>query len=89
MREALGVELKYNEASIEWLDAYINRIRTQLKEEALPGLDAVLGAYVGETIIRTYGGAWAYFDETDQWGIRFDWRWRVPNLQSVQATRGK
>ena len=31
-----------------------------------------LGAYVGEAIIATYGGAWAYFDEVDQWGIRFD-----------------
>ena len=28
--------------------------------------------YVGETIIRTYGGAWADFDQTEQWGVRFD-----------------
>jgi hypothetical protein len=72
LREDLGVELKYDEESIEWLDGYINRIRTQLDKEALPGLAAALGAYVGETIIRTYGGAWAYFDQTEQWGIRFD-----------------
>ena len=72
VREDLGVELKYDEASIEWLDGYINRIRTQLKKEAFLGLATVLGAYVGETIIRTYGGEWTYFEQTKQWGIRFD-----------------
>jgi hypothetical protein len=72
LRDDLGVELKYDEASIEWLDGYINRIRTQLNKEAYLGLATALGAYVGETIIRTYGGAWAYFEQTNQWGIRFD-----------------
>ena len=72
MWEDLGVELKYDEASIEWLDGYINRIRTQLKKEAYLGLATALGAYLGETIIKTYGGGWAYFEQTNQWGIRFD-----------------
>ena len=72
MRDDLGVELKYDEASIEWLDGYINRIRTQLNSDGFVGLALVLGAYVGETIIRNYGGEWAYFDQTEQWGIRFD-----------------
>jgi hypothetical protein len=35
-------------------------VRTQLKEAYL-GLATALGAYVGETIIKTYGGGWAYF----------------------------
>jgi hypothetical protein len=47
LREDLGVELKYDEESIEWLDGYINRIRTQLKKEAYAGLAAALGAYLG------------------------------------------
>jgi len=42
---------------IEWLDGYINRIRTQLKNDSYPGLATALGAYVGETIISTYGGS--------------------------------
>lgn len=72
LREDLGVELKYDEQSVEWLDGYINRIRTQLDKETYPGLATALGAYVGEAIINTYGGAWAYFEQQDQWGIRFD-----------------
>src|SRR6266481_2399022 len=72
LRDDLGVELKYDEESIEWLDGYINRIRTQLKKEAYLGLATALGAYVGETIIKTYGGEWAHFEKLDQWGIRFD-----------------
>lgn len=72
LHEDLGVELKYDEESIEWLDGYINRIRNQLNKQAYAGLAAALGAYLGETIIATYGGAWDYFEELDQWGIRFD-----------------
>ncbi len=72
LHEYLGVELNYDEQSIEWLDGYINRLRTQLKKEAYPDLATALGAYLGETIIRTYGGAWAFFEKLDQWGVGFD-----------------
>jgi len=71
MRE-LGVELNYDKQSIEWLDGYIERIRTELKQESYSGLATALGAYVGETIIAIYGGAWDYFQKLDQWGVRFD-----------------
>ena len=70
LREDLGVELNYDEQSIEWLDGYINRIRTQLDKETYSGLAAALGAYVGETIIAMYGGAWHYFEEPGQWGVQ-------------------
>ena len=88
LREDLGVELKYDEASIEWLDGYINRIRTQLKKEAYLGLAIALGAYVGDVIIKTYGGAWAYFEQTNQWGIRFDDGNGAFPIPKVYTTRG-
>src|SRR6185436_9402070 len=69
LRHDLGVELKYDEQSIEWLDGYLNRIGTQLDKETYPGLAAVLGAYVGETIIATYGGSWHYFEKSGNWGV--------------------
>jgi len=72
MLRDLGVQLRYDEESIEWIDGYINRIRNQLEEEDYPGLAAMLGAYLRETIIATYGGAWDYFERPDQWGIRFE-----------------
>lgn len=71
-RDELGVDLKYDKHSIEWLDGYINRIGPQLQKESVSGLATALGAYLGETIIATYGGAWAYFEQVDQWGIRFE-----------------
>lgn len=71
-RDELGVELKYDKQSIEWLDGFINRVGPELEKESVPGLATVLGAYLGETIIATYGGAWAYFEQFDQWGIRFE-----------------
>lgn len=49
---------------------YIERIRPEIKEDSYSGLATVLGAYVGETIIATYGGTWEYFEAQDQWGIR-------------------
>jgi hypothetical protein len=65
MREELGIELKYDQESIEWLDGYIERIRPELKEDSYSGLATTLGAYVGETIIATYGGSWDYFEKED------------------------
>jgi hypothetical protein len=41
-------------------------------KETYPGLTTVLGAYLGESIIATYGGAWDYFEAQGQWGIRFE-----------------
>lgn len=72
MRDELGVELKYDKESIEWLDGYINRISPQLNQENYVGLASALGAYLGQTIIATYGGAWDYNEKLNQWGIRFD-----------------
>jgi hypothetical protein len=71
-RDELGVKLKYDKESIEWLDGYINRVASELQKESVSGLATALGAYLGETIIATYGGAWSYFEQVDQWGIRLE-----------------
>lgn len=57
MPEVAGIPFEYDEASIEWLDGYINRMRDQLGDE--PGrLSQVLASYIGESIRRKYGGRW-------------------------------
>jgi glutamate dehydrogenase/leucine dehydrogenase len=71
-RAELGVDLNYDNQSIEWLDGYINRVAPQLDNATLAGLATAIGSYLGETIIATYGGAWHYNEHDDQWGIRFD-----------------
>ena len=51
-----GIAFDYGPASVEWIDGYISRIRTTMKE---PGrLSDVLGSYVGEAIRRRDGGRW-------------------------------
>jgi hypothetical protein len=71
-RAELGVDLNYDKPSIEWLDGYINRVAPQLDKETVPGLATAIGAYLGETMIATYGGAWHHAEEHNQWGVRFD-----------------
>ena len=71
-RNELGIDLNYDKPSIEWLDGYINRVASQLNKDTVPGLATAIGAYLGETIIATYGGTWHYNERDDQWGIRFD-----------------
>ena len=65
MRDQLGVELNYDKESVAWLEGYIDRIRPQLTNESYSGLATALGAYLGESIIATYGGSWDYFEEQD------------------------
>jgi hypothetical protein len=57
MPEVAGIPFEYDEASVEWLDGYINRMRDQFGDE--PGrLSQVLASYIGESIRRRYGGRW-------------------------------
>lgn len=57
MPEVAGIAFDYDEASIEWLDGYINRMREEFDGE--PGrLGQVLASYIGESIRRKYGGRW-------------------------------
>lgn len=70
LSEQLGVELKYDRASVEWLDGYIERVRSQLDEEAVDGLTGSVGSFLGECIIANYGGRWRESPE-GTWGVFF------------------
>lgn len=55
----------YNPESVKWLEGYIERIRTSgdfENEETKEKLTGVFGSYLGECVIRCYGGAWARRD---------------------------
>ena len=54
-----GVELDFDESSVEWLDGYIERNRENFDEETVRGLVNVLGSFLGECICRNYGGNWS------------------------------
>jgi hypothetical protein len=61
----------YDEDSVSWLDAYIEHIRKNpWTDEEFNQLVSNLGSYLGETIIRSFGGQWS-FDQRG-WAIRWD-----------------
>jgi hypothetical protein len=70
LSEMLGVNLKYDRASVEWLDGYIERIRPTLDETSVNGLANSIGSFLGECIIANHGGVWREAEGT--WGVYFD-----------------
>ncbi len=60
MKKRLGVEIAFDAKSVEWVDGYINRIRTDFPAEHVEGVIAVIGAYLGECLNRAYHGNWQY-----------------------------
>lgn len=69
-RKELGESLGYDEAGVRWLDGYLGRLRNTPGVPHRDRLIAVFGAFLGECILRCYGGSWDLVD--DQWAVRFD-----------------
>lgn len=70
LADKLGVNLKFDRASVAWMDGYIERLRPNLEESATIGLSNSIGAFLGECIIANHGGEWR---ETEgMWGVYFD-----------------
>jgi hypothetical protein len=67
--ETLGVSLRYDRVSVEWLSGYIERIRPHLDESSVNGLANSVGAFPGECIIANYGGQWR--ESEGNWGVFF------------------
>lgn len=66
----------FDSRSVEWLDGYINRIRTgECSEDEIDQMVSNLGSYLGEAVVAAHGGAWAHDDHG--WHIRFDERNRA------------
>jgi hypothetical protein len=68
--QQLGETVGYDEAGVRWLDGYIQGQHEQGDAAHRDGLVSTLGSFLGECIIRSFGGEWA---ETDgSWCVRFD-----------------
>jgi hypothetical protein len=67
---AKQLNLGFDEASVKWLDGYIERLRLNPTYANSDQLKDNLGCFLGECIRRVYGGEWV----EDQYGlsIRFD-----------------
>lgn len=61
----------YNEESVKWLDAYIEIIRnSKWTEEETNQIVSNLGSFLGEAIIRAFGGEWSLSQRG--WAVRWE-----------------
>ena len=70
LRPVSQMDFGYNLSSVKWLEGYIERLRSsgELEDEAKrKGLSNVLGSFLGECIVRCYGGRWVKQD--GMWGV--------------------
>jgi len=72
MRQVSGFDFGYDAQSVAWLDGYIERqrARADMTQELISGLVNVFGSYLGECVIRCYGGYWE--NEDGHWRVSFD-----------------
>ncbi|XXX75542.1 hypothetical protein WMF30_48620 [Sorangium sp. So ce134] len=81
-RDELGQDVNYDLDGVRWLDGFIQRQHEQGRKELRDRLVSTLGSYLGECVVRTFGGEWA---ETDgSWCVRFDDRNAVFPFAKVQ-----
>lgn len=58
------LEFGYDEASIAWVEGFIDRQRARIGSNEIPStLVSTLGSYLGEAIIANAGGTWHDIDE--------------------------
>ena len=68
----LGERFGYNRESIAWVEGFIERQRSRpdIKPEEIERLISVIGSFLGECIIRHYGGEWR--EDDGSIGVFFD-----------------
>ena len=70
------LNISYDLQGVQFIEKYIEKIKTEMSMQEFESgpLPSMLGSFLGETIIRNYGGAWVYdeqgflcvgFDETN------------------------
>ena len=72
LRPISNMDFGYNWQSVEWLEGYIERLRQsgQLNsEDARQKLSGVFGSFLGECVVRCYGGEW--MEEDGMWAVVF------------------
>lgn len=61
-----GVDFDYSEASVDWLESFVDGLwdpQVTPTEAELDNLTKLMGAYLGEVMIRNVGGTWAWSQE--------------------------
>jgi hypothetical protein len=67
-----SLDFGFNAASIAWVDEFLERqrLRPDLDGNTIDGLVNTIGSFLGESIIRCYGGRWQ--NSSGEWAVYFD-----------------
>nr|WP_294935092.1 hypothetical protein [uncultured Flavobacterium sp.] len=76
------LSLKYNAESVKYLEGFIERVKIEMTEEELKGLINSCSAFLGECIIKNFGGQWVNHD--DEMAIAFDDENKIFPLTKVE-----
>lgn len=66
------LNLEYDEASVNFIENFIERNKQQLGKEQWEGLINSMGAFFGQCIIENYGGRWEFDEEIQSTCVAFD-----------------
>jgi hypothetical protein len=72
LRSLSGNDFGYTRESVDWLEGYIERLRNSGEfdsPEMKTKLMSVFGSFLGECIIRCYGGVWT--QHNGDWAVAF------------------
>jgi hypothetical protein len=88
IKTELDIDLEYDPAAVNTLDAYIEQIRPNYTPESIPpGLVQSIGAFLGACIIATYGGRWAVDADDGDWGVaRPEISGSIPSTRSTNTS---
>lgn len=73
LRPLSDIDFGYTRESVEWVEGYIERLRNsgELDDVEMKNkLTSVLGSFLGECIVRCYGGTWRQHE--GEWCVAFD-----------------
>src|SRR5215813_14733530 len=74
VRSLSGSDVGYTQESVKWLEGYIERLRTSgafESEDTKNKLTSVFGSFLGECVVRCYGGTWKLHEEAGVWCVAF------------------
>ena len=73
LRPLSGIDFGYTQESVEWLQGYIERMRNSGEFDSVDfknKLISVFGSFLGECIVRCYGGMWKQHESG--WCVAFN-----------------
>jgi len=86
-----GRDLGYDAAGVAWADQYAQAVRPVESDDQLRVQTALLGSYLGETLIAVHGGAWV--EEEGEWRVElsggrraFPFRTAMEQLRDGEAS---